>query len=49
MPATRLFISGVKGKPQVILNGLDVSAVLQPAQEAGVDGWHLPLAENSRQ
>ncbi len=37
--ATCLFITGTKGKPQVALNGRDVSGTLRPWK----DGWLVPL------
>ncbi len=45
-PATCLFITGAKAKPQVTLNGTDATAALQAVQHEGANGWRLPLAGN---
>jgi len=46
-PAARtLFISGAKSKPQVTLNGKDVSAKIQPSKQDGADGWLVPLGDS---
>ena len=42
--ATMLFIAGAKGKPQVTLNGTDVTGALKAWKQDGVDGWLIPLA-----
>jgi len=42
-PATMLFITGAKGKPQVKLNGKDVTGVLKSWKQGGTDGWLVPL------
>jgi hypothetical protein len=41
--ATCLFITGVKGKPTVTLNGKDVTAALKPWTQQGTAGWLVPL------
>jgi hypothetical protein len=42
-PATLLFISGTRGKPQVVRNGADVTAELKSWTHAGADGWLVSL------
>ncbi|OPZ29104.1 MAG: hypothetical protein BWZ02_01084 [Lentisphaerae bacterium ADurb.BinA184] len=42
--ATVLFITGTKAKPQVTLNGQDVTAALKPWTQDGDSGWLVPLA-----
>jgi hypothetical protein len=39
--ATCLFITGTKGKPQVVLNGNPVA--LKPWKQDGAEGWLVPL------
>jgi hypothetical protein len=41
--ATVLFIAGAKAKPQVTLNGADVSAALKTWKQDGADGWLVSL------
>jgi hypothetical protein len=43
--ATVLFISGAKEKPQVTLNGKDITGALKAWKQDGADGWLLPLCE----
>ncbi len=43
IPATVLFISGAKVKPQVTLNAKDVTTMLKPWKQNGVDGWLVSL------
>jgi hypothetical protein len=38
-----LFVSGIKGKPKVTLNQVDVTATLKPLKQDGVEGWRLAL------
>jgi hypothetical protein len=38
-----LFITGAKGKPQVTLNGQDVSGSLKVWKQGEVDGWLVSL------
>jgi hypothetical protein len=42
--ATVLLVTGVKGKPQVTLNGKDITASLKAWKREGVEGWLVPLA-----
>jgi hypothetical protein len=42
-PARVLFITGAKGKPQVTLNGQDVSGSLKVWKQGEVDGWLVSL------
>jgi hypothetical protein len=42
-PARVLFITGAKGKPQVTLNGQDVSGSLKAWKQGEVDGWLVSL------
>ncbi len=42
-PATVLFISGTKAKPQVTLNGNDATATLKPWKKGEADGWLVAL------
>ena len=41
--ATCLFITGAKSKPQVTLNGKDVTGAIKPWKQAGADGWLVSL------
>ncbi len=41
--ATCLFVTGMDGQPKVKLNGQDVSATVKAWQQAGVNGWLVPL------
>jgi hypothetical protein len=41
--ATVLFVSGTRGKPQVKLNGKDVTASLKAWKQDGAAGWLIPL------
>ena len=41
--ATCLFISGVKGKPQVTYNQADVTGSLKAWKQGDVDGWLMSL------
>ena len=41
--ATVLFVSGVRERPQVTLNGKDVSGALKAWQQNGSDGWLVSL------
>ena len=42
-PATLLFITGTKGKPQVSLNARDVTESIKPWNKDGLDGWLVSL------
>jgi len=42
-PATLLFITGTKGKPQVTLNARDVTESIKPWKKDGTDGWLVSL------
>jgi hypothetical protein len=42
-PATCLFITGTKGKPNVTLNTEDVTSMLKPRTQNGVSGWLVAL------
>ncbi len=42
-PATCLYITGGKGKPQVMLNGQDANGTLEAVQHEGAAAWRLPL------
>lgn len=42
-PATVLFVSGAKSKPQVMLNDKDVTNSLKTWKHDGRDGWLVPL------
>ena len=42
-PATLLYITGTKGKPQVILNARDVTESIKPWKKDGIDGWLVSL------
>ena len=44
VPATLLFVTGAKGKPQVTLNQRDVTAALKPWKQDDADGWLIPLS-----
>ena len=41
--ASTLFVSGMKQKPKVMLNGKDVTAGLKASKQDGTDGWLIPL------
>jgi hypothetical protein len=41
--ATLLFVTGAKGKPQVTLNGREVTAALKPWKQGDEDGWLVSL------
>lgn len=43
VPASCLFITGAKGKPQVTLNGQDVTGSLKAWKQDGVAGWLVSL------
>ena len=42
-PASLLFVTGAKGKPQVTLNGADVTEALKPWTQDGAEGWLVSL------
>ena len=41
--ASTLFVSGMKQKPKVMLNGKDVTAGLKASKQDGTDGWLIQL------